>query len=190
MRDHFSEREQQSLTGRIFRSVSRLLQNVECLEVLPHRVRRIREPAMRECVRREEVAELVVHLRQRHADDRRHRRDDSKCGESHDKDRQPTPLRERGECVFNSPHTTQPAMWREECQREEQHDADSIKQDLRPAAAEPGCEREILERHHAPLNETGRAVMWKKCAAASGALASPPATTPSAKRQIRRRARG
>jgi hypothetical protein len=52
-------------------------------------------------------------------------------------------------------------MRREEREREEQRDADTVENNLRRSTAETGGKREIWKWHHAPLNETPRAVMRK-----------------------------
>jgi hypothetical protein len=55
-----TEREEQTLRRRVLRGVGRLLENVERLEVNPHRVWRVRQASALEGVCREQVAELVV----------------------------------------------------------------------------------------------------------------------------------
>ncbi len=61
-----SQREQHPLARRVLGLIRRLLDDVKGLEVLPQRVRRIRQPAVRERVGRQQVAELVMNHRQRH----------------------------------------------------------------------------------------------------------------------------
>ena len=161
MPENFSEREHEALSGRVFRCVGRLLEHMESLEVLPHRVRRIREPPVRERVRRKQVAELVVHLWHRHADDRSHRRDDAKCRDPRERNRKRAAARDAGKHPLHRAQTARPAMRREEREREEQRDADTVENNLRRSTAETGGKREIWKWHHAPLNETPRAVMRK-----------------------------
>ena len=58
---------------RVLRRVGRPVDDVRGLEVRPHRVRRVREPAVRERIRRQEVAEFVGDDRLRHPDEERDR---------------------------------------------------------------------------------------------------------------------
>jgi hypothetical protein len=60
-------RQEEPLTGRIFGGVGGLHENVHGLEVLPHWMRRVCTAAVKESVRRQEVAEFVVNGRCWHA---------------------------------------------------------------------------------------------------------------------------
>ena len=63
-----------ALSRWVLRCVGWLKKDVEALEMLPHRVRPVRQPAARERVRGEEIAELVVGSRLRHPQEQRNRR--------------------------------------------------------------------------------------------------------------------
>ena len=54
------DREKSSLSREIHRSVSGLLIDVESFKMNPHRMRRVREAAVCECVGNQKVAEFVV----------------------------------------------------------------------------------------------------------------------------------
>ena len=71
------ERHHQALRRRILRCVGRLVDDVRGLEVHPQRVRRVRQPAVRERVGGQEVAELVGDVRLRDPDEERDR--DARC---------------------------------------------------------------------------------------------------------------
>ena len=73
MAEHLPRGEHQSLAGWVHRHIGWLLNDVETFEVDPHRVYGIRETAVRESVGREQIAELVVPGRLRHAPQRNQR---------------------------------------------------------------------------------------------------------------------
>ena len=64
---HAFHREHYGLQRRILRHVGRLVEDLEGLQVLPVRVRRVRESPLREGVGSEQVAELVLDQRDRWA---------------------------------------------------------------------------------------------------------------------------
>ena len=62
----FSKCQNQALHGLVFRRVGGLLQDVKRLEMLPERMRRVCQAAVRERVAGQQIAEFVVHRRHRH----------------------------------------------------------------------------------------------------------------------------
>src|ERR1051325_7802735 len=81
MRDNLTQREHESLNGRVLRCVRWLLNDVEALEMPPHRVRRICQPPMREGIGGEKVAELVMRYRLGQASRERQCHAQNKCSE-------------------------------------------------------------------------------------------------------------
>ena len=64
---HFAQRQYQPLSRRIHRHISRVPDHMKCFEVHPHRVRRIGQPPVRKSIRRQQITEFIVIMRQRGA---------------------------------------------------------------------------------------------------------------------------
>src|ERR1051326_1827004 len=61
--EQFADGKNKSLPGRIHRCVTRMPVHMESFETDPHRMRRIRKPAMRERISHEQITEFVVDAR-------------------------------------------------------------------------------------------------------------------------------
>ena len=69
-----SQRQDGRRAGKIVRVVSRLLNDVDALEMLPHRMRRVTQPPMRQSVGEQQLAEFIRHFRMRNGKHRQQRR--------------------------------------------------------------------------------------------------------------------
>ena len=78
----YSGCEKQSLRGEIHRHITRLLQDVKALEVYPHWVCGIGEPAHGEGLARQEMTEFVMNERMGDGQERQKGEAGSTCGES------------------------------------------------------------------------------------------------------------
>ena len=84
-----------------------MLQDVESVKEDPHRMRRIGEAAMRECVGREQVAELVVNGGYWNGQDWKQGQANQNCSDSKSHDSKALAAREAAQPAFER---TQPAI--------------------------------------------------------------------------------
>ena len=141
MSQTLAQRQDQALRRRIHGHVSRLLDDMKALEMHPHRMGRIREPAVREGVSGQKIAELVMPARFRDAKKRNHRGARNKNEQPHDHRAEKFSSRElrkpwgkrRGDSRF-SPGANQNQDQRGQHQKE----FDDVEQRRREAGVESG----------------------------------------------------
>jgi len=81
MAENLSHRQRCSLPRRKYGRVRGMLQDVKCIEVQPHGMRRVGKPSVSECISRKQVTEFVVTNRRRqrqHGEQRQAQGDDGK----------------------------------------------------------------------------------------------------------------
>src|SRR5437879_11187332 len=99
---HLANRQEYALRRVVLGDVGRNLNDLERLEVNPHRVRWVREPSVSKRVCHDKITELVVDRAVRHRKDRQHA---EACNNTQDTDRyrgEPEALREPGTSILEA----------------------------------------------------------------------------------------
>jgi hypothetical protein len=104
-----------------------VLVHVKCVEVDPHRVRRIGEPPVSERVARQQITEFVANLRKGHRVEPQQIHPDKRGREDNQTKGQPLPPRESRAELLDGPEKAVPGERREPCEEEsEQNDVDMM----------------------------------------------------------------